>query len=80
MPVYASLAALRAEDLSQFPVGFVAQVKREGKRKPDCYVLEEMTELGSSMRHLHWVYQHAPPKKSSHSSIDWGLYHSKRGW
>ena len=84
MPIYSSIHALRdafAEDPNKFPLGFVAQVKREGKRKPDNYELVEMNELGgSTMHHLHWVFQVPPPKASRHSTIDWARYNAKKGW
>jgi len=83
--IYSSIHAVRnafAENPSNFPVGSNVQVRIQGKRKTDTYRLEEMSEMQSSMKSLHWVYVHPAPRQKD--AIDWGGYrnqvalHSKR--
>ena len=79
--VYSSLQELRREfdtDPNKFAVGCVVHVKTPGyKRKVDKYSLVAMTEMGSTIPSIHWVYQAPPPK--SRNGIDWEAYRAGRG-
>jgi hypothetical protein len=77
--IYSSIHAVRdafADSPSDFPVGSTVQVRVQGrKRKTDTYRLEEMSEMQSSMKSLHWVYVHPAPRQRN--AIDWGGYHNQ---
>jgi hypothetical protein len=82
--IYSSIHAVRdafADSPADFPVGSTVQVRIQGKRKTDTYRLEEMSEMQSSMKSLHWVYVHPAPRQRD--TIDWvgyrnqGILHSR---
>jgi hypothetical protein len=83
--IYSSIHAVRdafADSPADFPVGSTVQVRIQGrKRKTETYRLEEMSEMQSSMKSLHWVYVHPAPRQRD--VIDWvgyrnqGILHSR---
>jgi hypothetical protein len=77
--IYSSIHAVRdafADSPSDFPVGSTVQVRIQGmKRKTETYRLEEMTEMQSSMKSLHWVYVHPAPRQRN--TIDWVGYRNQ---
>ena len=82
--IYSSIYAVRdafSENPSDFPLGSTVKVRIQGKRKTETYRLEEMSEMQSSMKSLHWVYVHPAPRQRD--TIDWvgyrnqGILHSR---
>ena len=76
--IYSSIHAVRdafADSPSDFPLGSTVKVRIQGKRKTETYRLEEMSEMQSSMKSLHWVYVHPEPRQRN--AIDWAGYRNQ---
>jgi hypothetical protein len=76
--VYPCLEALCdafGDNPNKFALGGIEEVRIQGTRKKAKYRLEEMSEMQSSMKSLHWVYVHPEPRQRN--AIDWVGYRNQ---